>query len=105
LDWLPGTINPNLRAARWARQHGKPMVASSDAHELGTIGRNPSTVEADELTPGAIFRAIRAGRVTFQRRGLRLVPMIYHTSGAVFSQTRHVRRWVHGRFLARPESN
>ncbi|MGH9592141.1 MAG: PHP-associated domain-containing protein [Bryobacteraceae bacterium] len=101
LDWLPGRMNPNLRAARWAHQHGKPLVASSDAHSLEVIGRNASTVEADELTPAAIFRAIRAGRVAFPRRGLKIAPMIYHTGAAIFAQERHVRRWVTARLAPR----
>jgi predicted metal-dependent phosphoesterase TrpH len=101
LDWLPGRMNPNLRAARWAHQHGKTLVACSDAHSLAVIGRNASTVEADELTPAAIFRAIRAGRVAFPRRGLKIAPMVYHTGAALFSQQRHVRRWVKARLAPR----
>ncbi len=94
LDWLPGSVNPNLRAAHWAHGHGKPMVATSDAHALEVIGRNASTVEADELTPAALFAAIRAGRVTFPRRGLTMRPLAYHAADTIISQQRHLGRWV-----------
>ena len=57
VHWLPGRVNPNLRAARWAHQHGKPMLACSDAHSLAAIGMNASTVEAEALTPEALFAA------------------------------------------------
>jgi predicted metal-dependent phosphoesterase TrpH len=99
LDWLPGGVNPNLRAARWAHQHGKTLLACSDAHSLQVIGRNASTVEADALTPTAIFEAIRAGRVTFHRAGLALVPMVYHASAALLSQRRHLGRWARARLM------
>ena len=75
VHWLPGRVNPNLRAARWAHQHGKTLVACSDAHSLSAIGRNASMVEADELTPEALFAGIRAGRVSFHRRSLEFGPL------------------------------
>ena len=102
LDWLPGQMNPNLRAARWAHQHGKPMIACSDAHALEIIGKNASFVEADELTPVALFRGIRAGRVTFNRRSLDLIPLIFHTTKAVASQPKHIGRWARAKWAARP---
>ena len=94
VNWLPGRVNPNLRAARWAHQHGKPLVACSDAHTLCAIGRNASTVVADELTPESLFNAIRAGRVSFHRRALDLGPLVYQTGKAMASQPRHIGRWV-----------
>jgi predicted metal-dependent phosphoesterase TrpH len=98
VDWIPGRVNPNLRAARWAHQHGKTLVACSDAHTLQTIGRNASTVEADELSIDAIFAGIRAGRVSFHRRGLELGPLTYEFSKAMASQPRHLRRWAQAKF-------
>ena len=61
VHWLPERVSPNMRAARWAQRHGKPLVACSDAHSLTAIGKNASTVEADALTPEALFAGIRAG--------------------------------------------
>lgn len=92
VGWLPDRVSPNLRAARWAHQHGKPVVACSDAHALTAIGRNASTVEADALTPEAIFAGIRAGRVTFHRRGLDLAPLVIQTSKAISAQPKHFLR-------------
>ena len=101
VHWLPGRVNPNLRAARWAHQHGKSLVACSDAHSLAAIGRNASVVEADELTPEALFAGIRAGRVSFQRRSLELVPLVVQTSRALASQPRHIGRWAKARWGGR----
>jgi predicted metal-dependent phosphoesterase TrpH len=94
VHWLPGRVNPNLRAARWAHKHGKALVASSDAHSLSTIGKNASVVEADELTPEALFAGIRAGRVSFHRRSLEFGPLVYQTGLAMTTQPRHIGRWV-----------
>jgi predicted metal-dependent phosphoesterase TrpH len=94
INWLPGRVNPNLRAARWAQKHGKTLLACSDAHALRDIGTNASTVEAEELTIASIFEGIRAGRVTFHRRSLDLGPLLYATGKAMSSQPRHIGRWV-----------
>jgi predicted metal-dependent phosphoesterase TrpH len=94
VNWLPGRVNPNLRAARWARQHGKTLIACSDAHTLTAIGTNASTVEADELSIGAILDGVRAGHVTFHRRSLDLGPLLYATGKAMSSQPHHFGRWV-----------
>jgi len=94
INWLPNRVNPNLRAARWAQQHGKPLVACSDAHSLSAIGRNASTVEADALTPEALFAGIQAGRVSFHRRSLELGSLICETTKVISSQPRHIKRWV-----------
>jgi hypothetical protein len=94
VHWLPGRVNPNLRAARWAHQNGKPVVACSDAHSLSAIGKNASVVEADELTPEALFAGIRAGRVSFHRHSLEFGPLVCQTSKAMSSQPRHIGRWI-----------
>jgi predicted metal-dependent phosphoesterase TrpH len=57
--------NPNRRAVRVAQQHGKPIVANSDAHNLWMFGRHYTLVEA-EPTQASIFRAIREGRLQWQ---------------------------------------
>ncbi len=62
--WTAG-VNFNRRAARWASEHGKPMIGNSDLHDLRQLGRTYSLVAAE---PGAdaVCDAIRAGRVTLQ---------------------------------------
>ncbi len=97
VKWLPGRVNPNIRAARWAHQHGKTLIACSDAHSLEHIGRNASTVEAAERTPGRFSRGIRAGRVTFHRGSLELGPFFFHAGRALAAQRRHVGRWLSGK--------
>jgi predicted metal-dependent phosphoesterase TrpH len=101
LDWLPVRVNPNLRAARWAHQHGKTLLATSDAHTLEAIGKNASTVEADELTADALFRAIRAGRVQFHRRSMEWIPLFAETTKIVTSQHRFLRRWATDKWTKR----
>lgn len=58
LPWL----NFNKRALELAREHGKPVVANSDAHNLWMFGRHYTLVDA-KPTAASIFRAIRAGKV------------------------------------------
>ena len=60
--WTSG-VNFNARAERWAREHGKPLVANSDLHDLRQFGRTFSLVDAAP-DPDAICEAIRAGHVT-----------------------------------------
>ena len=101
VGWLPARVNPNLRAARWAQQHGKPVVACSDAHALWAVGKNASTVEADALTPEAIFAGIRAHRVTFHRRSLEAGTLVVQTARAIGSQPKHIGRWARGKWASR----
>ncbi len=101
VHWLPRRVNPNLRAARWAHKHGKAVVACSDAHTLAAIGKNASTVEADELTATSIFAGIRAGQVSFHRKSLDLAPLVYETGKAMVSQPRHISRWVKAKWRKR----
>jgi predicted metal-dependent phosphoesterase TrpH len=97
VNWLPSRVNPNLRAARWAQRHGKPLMASSDAHSIAAIGRAPSTVEAEALTEEAILAAIRTGHVSFPRHSMQIGTFFYRTTGVIFSQHRPLGRWVTGR--------
>jgi predicted metal-dependent phosphoesterase TrpH len=58
LPWL----NFNRRAVDVALEHGKPVVANSDAHNLWMFGRHYTRVDA-VATAESIFAAIRAGKV------------------------------------------
>jgi predicted metal-dependent phosphoesterase TrpH len=59
----------NELAVRWAKEHGKPLVANTDVHRLSQLGSTYSLVEA-ERDPASICDAVRAGRVE-----LRSAPM------------------------------
>lgn len=68
-------LNFNRPALRFARKHGLPVVANSDAHVLEQFGLAYSLVEA-EKTPGAIVQAIKAGRVQPVSQPLKLVNLM-----------------------------
>ncbi len=54
----------NLPAAAIARRHGKPILATSDAHARWMFGEHFSRLELDgPPTVDSVFAAIRAGRV------------------------------------------
>ncbi|MGD0016977.1 MAG: PHP domain-containing protein [Verrucomicrobiia bacterium] len=55
-------LNLNRRGVRIAEQHGKAVVATSDAHNLWMFGRHYTLVDAAP-TQTSIFRAIRERRV------------------------------------------
>jgi predicted metal-dependent phosphoesterase TrpH len=60
-------LNFNARAARWARDNGKPIVGNSDLHRLEQMGPTYSLVDVERgADAGTICEAIRAGRVTLQ---------------------------------------
>ena len=56
----PRFWNLNKRAAEVAHAHGKPMVATSDAHALWMFGRNYTLLDAPKTMAG-IFQAVREG--------------------------------------------
>jgi hypothetical protein len=55
-------INPNKRAVETARTSGKPLVGSSDCHNIWQVGYTYSLVEA-ELNISSIIAAVKNGRV------------------------------------------
>ena len=87
LTWL----NFNKRALETALEHGKPVVANSDAHSLWMFGRHYTMVEAAPTLP-SIFKAIREDRVKYHSppitvwECLKLFvfdPLIYRKSGRI----------------------
>jgi predicted metal-dependent phosphoesterase TrpH len=56
------TVDFNRAAARWAGEHGKPLVGNTDLHLLSQMGTTWSEVEAG-LDADSICGAIRSGRV------------------------------------------
>jgi len=57
-----GLLNPNRRAAKVAAQFGKPLIATSDAHQLHAFGRHYTSIpRPSELTIENVFAALRRG--------------------------------------------
>src|SRR5258707_617693 len=57
-----GLLNPNRRAAKVAAQFGKPLIATSDAHQLHAFGRHYTSIPRPSgLTIGNVFAALRGG--------------------------------------------
>ncbi len=57
-----GIFNPNRRAERVAKEFGKPLIATSDAHRLSAFGSHYTSIpRPQELTPETIFAALRGG--------------------------------------------
>jgi predicted metal-dependent phosphoesterase TrpH len=60
-------FNPNRRAVEVAERFGKPLIATSDAHQLHAFGSNYTSIPRPaELTVESVIRALRNGplRVT-----------------------------------------
>src|SRR5712691_166559 len=57
-----GVLNPNRRAAKVAAQFGKPLIATSDAHQLHAFGRHYTSIPRPAaLTVENVFAALRHG--------------------------------------------
>ncbi len=57
-----GFFNPNRRAERVAKEFGKPLIATSDAHRLSTFGSHYTSIpRPSELTVEGVFAALRRG--------------------------------------------
>jgi len=62
-----GWFDRNRPARKVAEQFGKPLLATSDAHQLSAFGSHFTSIPAPaELTPESVFAALRAqqGRIT-----------------------------------------
>ena len=55
-------INPNRKAVKIARASGKPLVGSSDCHNIWQVGFTYSLVEAQKTIP-SLIKAVKEGRV------------------------------------------
>jgi len=57
-----GLFNPNRRAEKVARQFGKPLIATSDAHQLHAFGNHYTSIQVPgELTVQNVLAALRSG--------------------------------------------
>lgn len=72
-------VNFNARTLTWAREHGKPLVGSSDVHSLQQLGTTFSLVDAAP-NPDAICAAIRAGHVEVRTRPVSVLEAAVHFS-------------------------
>src|SRR5438094_5982410 len=64
-----GLFNPNRRAMMVAEQFGKPLIATSDAHQLSAFGRHYTSMpRPSPLTAESIFAQPRACRLRLNRR-------------------------------------
>jgi predicted metal-dependent phosphoesterase TrpH len=55
-------INPNKKAVKIASAKGKPLVGSSDCHNIWQVGLTYSLVQAEKTIP-SLIRAVKEGRV------------------------------------------
>lgn len=59
-----GIFNPNRRAVAVAEKYGKPLVATSDAHQLSAFGHHYTEVPRPaELTVDSIFTQLRLAEI------------------------------------------
>jgi predicted metal-dependent phosphoesterase TrpH len=57
-----GILNPNRRAVELATRFGKPLIATSDAHQLHAFGRHYTAIpRPGRLTVENVFAALRRG--------------------------------------------
>jgi predicted metal-dependent phosphoesterase TrpH len=57
-----GIFNPNRRARRLAKEFGKPLIATSDAHRLRAFGHHYTSIPRPEpLTIDSVFAQLRKG--------------------------------------------
>ncbi len=81
----------NRRAEKFAKHHNYPMVAGSDAHSLGIIGRAYAEIEIDkpreEIDSEDIIKALKSGNVEMQGRRAPIYRAAYHYIKASIRKT------------------
>jgi len=68
-------VNQNKGSVRVADAHGKPLVGSSDCHNIWQVGYTYSLVEAEKNIP-SIIAAVKAGKVKLATTPLSVAAMI-----------------------------
>ena len=64
-SWFYSSLcNRNKKAMRVARAHHLPFIATSDAHIFRFMNTDYTMIDAEEKTISALFRAIRAHKIT-----------------------------------------
>ena len=64
-------INPNKKMVRLAKKYGKPMMGSSDVHDLTYIDKTYTQIDADKNIE-SVIKAIRQGRTRVVTKPLSL---------------------------------
>ncbi len=81
----------NRRAKSFAEKNGYPMVAGSDAHSLGIIGRAYAEIEIDkpleEIESDDIIEALKSGDVSMNGRRAPIYRAAYHYIKASIRKT------------------
>lgn len=77
-------VDRNKQAEVMAKRHNLPYISTSDTHFFNFLDTDYCVIEADEKTPEALFRALRAGSYRNMTRPKKLVsemlfPMLRHT--------------------------
>lgn len=86
------TKGSNERAAETARRLNKPVTAGSDAHECEFVGYGINIIDAEECSVGAIFSAVRAGKI--RAECLQTPPSVY-TKESYRNVLRKVKKFLH----------
>ena len=73
-------------AVRTAARYGKPMVCTSDCHELAKFGAAYSLIDA-ERDAGAIIEAVKAGRVEIAAAPLKLLEFSKQGARHIYNNT------------------
>lgn len=69
-------FNFNKKAAKVAKKYNKPLIATSDAHQLKDLDRGYALVNANEKTTGAIFEAIKKGQFENRMNSMGILAMM-----------------------------
>jgi predicted metal-dependent phosphoesterase TrpH len=70
-------INPNRRAVEMAERFRKPLIATSDAHQLHAFGSNYTSIPLpDEVTVESVIEALRRGPLRLTNPPCSLVDLI-----------------------------
>jgi len=95
-----GILNPNRRAAAVAAQFGKPLIATSDAHQLHAFGQHYTSMPRPRpFTVENVFAALRSGPLRLTSPPASIVDLI---SAFYFIFVAHPYRMRREAGLARP---
>ena len=56
-------VNFNKKAIAAAKKYSQPLIATSDAHYLEDLERGYALIDTENITPAAVFSAIRTGKI------------------------------------------
>src|SRR5256714_3900578 len=70
-------FNPNRRAVEVAKRFGKPLIATSDAHQLHAFGANYTSIpHPAELTVENVISALRSGPLRVTNPGCSMIDLV-----------------------------